>query len=186
MIHPTAEVSDKAKIGKNTKVWNWVQIREGVQVGENCNISKGVYIDSDVKIGNNVKLQNNVSVFHGVEINDGVFVGPHVCFTNDMMPRAINSDGSLKSADDWKVNKTIIKKGASIGANSTIICGVTIGKFALIGAGSVVTKDVPDNGLVYGNPAELKGYVCDCAAKLEEKNSKMICPKCKREYEDLK
>ena len=122
-------------------------------------LSKGVYVDFGVKIGDNVKIQNNVSVYHGVTIEDGVFVGPHVCFTNDKKPRAVNEDGSLKAADDWQVSKTIVKKGASIGANSTILPGITIGKFSLIGAGSVVTKDVPDYGLVYGNPAKLKGSV---------------------------
>ena len=113
MIHKTAEVSEKANIGKDVKIWNWVQVREGARIGENTILSKGVYIDSDVCIGKNVKIQNNVSVFHGVTIKDGVFVGPHVCFTNDKMPRAINLDMGLKSASDWKVSEIVVEEGAS-------------------------------------------------------------------------
>lgn len=169
MIHKTAEVSEKARIGEGTRVWNWVQIREDAVIGKNCIISKGAYIDFGVKIGNNVKIQNNVSVYHGVTIEDGVFVGPHVCFTNDKIPRAVNPDGSLKSASDWKVSECIVGEGAAIGANSTILPGVNIGKWALIGSGSVVTKDVPDFGLVYGNPAKLHGYVCKCGNRINGK-----------------
>lgn len=176
MIHATADVNPKAKIGENAKIWNNAQVRENAEIGENTIISKNVYIDSGVKIGKNVKIQNNVSVFHGVTIQDGVFIGPHVCFTNDKNPRAINPDGTLKSATDWEVSETLIKKGAAIGANSTILPGVTIGQFALIGAGSVVTKDVPDFGLVYGNPAKMHGYVCYCGKKLTTK-----CEKCGKE-----
>jgi len=157
-IHASADVSPKAKIREGTKIWNNSQIREDAEIGENTIISKNVYIDSGVKIGKNCKIQNNVSVYHGVTIEDGVFVGPHVCFTNDMYPRAINPDGSIKSASDWEVSKTLIKKGASIGANSTIL-PVIIGEFALIAAGSVVTKDVPDYALVMGVPARIVGKV---------------------------
>lgn len=167
-IHLTADVSPEAIIGDNTKIWNNVQIREKARIGSDCIIGKNVYIDSGVVVGNKVKVQNNVSIFHGVSVEDGVFLGPHVCFTNDKTPRAINPDGSLKLANDWNVSETIIKKGVSIGANSTILCGITIGRFALIGAGSVVTKNVPAFGLCYGNPAVLKGYVCKCGKKLEE------------------
>jgi acetyltransferase-like isoleucine patch superfamily enzyme len=159
IIHKTAEVSKDARIGKGTSIWNWAQVREGAVIGEGCIISKGVYIDSGVKIGFNVKIQNNVSVYHGVTIEDDVFVGPHVCFTNDKVPRAINPDGSVKSSEDWTVTETLIKEGASIGANATILPGITVGRYAMIGSGSVVTKDVPDFGLVYGNPATLHGKV---------------------------
>ncbi len=185
MIHQTAYVSEEAKIGKNVKIWNWVQIRENAEIGDNSIVSKGVYIDFDVKIGKNVKIQNNVSVYHGVTIEDGVFVGPHVCFTNDKVPRAINPDGSLKTADDWEVSKTTVGYGSSIGANSTILPGVTIGRFAMIGAGAIVTKDVPDYGLVVGAPARLVGYVCECGERLIKKaglpEGVLYCSKCNRE-----
>jgi acetyltransferase-like isoleucine patch superfamily enzyme len=169
-IHTTADVSDKAIVGEGTSIWHQAQVREGEQLGKNCVIGKGVYIDFGVTLGDNVKIQNYVSVYHGVEICDGVFVGPHVCFTNDLLPRAINPDGTLKAADDWALSKTIIKEGAALGANSTIRCGISIGKWALIGSGSVVTNDVPDYGLVWGNPARLQGFVAPNGQRLTEKS----------------
>ncbi|MFH1728851.1 MAG: acyltransferase [Pseudomonadota bacterium] len=175
MIHETAQVSPDAKIGEGTSIWNWCQVRENSVIGKNCTLSKGVYVDFDVIIGDNVKIQNNVSVYHGVVLENGVFAGPHVCFTNDLLPRSINPDGSLKSNDDWVLSKTLVKEGASIGANATIVAGTTIGRFALIGSGSVVTKDVPDHGLAFGNPAKLRGYVCHCGQKLDSENE---CKKC--------
>ena len=187
-IHPTAEVSEKIEIGDGTSIWHHAQVREGVKIGINCIIGKGVYVDAGVPIGNNVKIQNYVSVYHGVKIEDGVFVGPHVCFTNDMRPRAINPDGSLKAVDDWVLSETMIKKGAALGANSTIRCGITIGEWAMVGSGSVVTKDVPAHGLVFGNPAKLHGFVCSCGTELEEESRKGVavtakCHKCSRKVE---
>ncbi len=156
--HPTAEVSPEAQVGAGTHIWMHAQVREYASIGASCNIGKGVYIDTHVTIGSLVKIQNSVSVFEGVTIEDGVFVGPHVCFTNDLIPRAITPDGRLKGANDWQVTPTLVKYGASIGAGSVILCGITIGSFALIGAGSVVTKDVPPHTLVHGNPASHRGY----------------------------
>jgi acetyltransferase-like isoleucine patch superfamily enzyme len=184
-IHPTADVSDDVKIGEGSSVWHQAQVREGVSIGENCIIGKGVYVDAGVKIGDNVKIQNYVSVYHGLTIEDGVFVGPHVCFTNDMRPRAVNPDGSLKAADDWILSETLVKRGAALGANSTIRCGISIGEWAMVGSGSVVTKDVPAHGLVYGNPAQLHGFVCACGEIMEKKsqNDQAVtgeCPKCGR------
>ncbi len=169
--HNTAEVSEKAKIGKGTKIWNHAQVREDTDIGEDCIISKNVYIDFGVKIGSRCKIQNNVSVYHGVTIEDEVFVGPSACFTNDLFPRAT-------IWDDGRVSKTLVKKGVSIGANSTIVCGNTIGENAMVGAGSVVTSDVPPHALVFGNPAKVRGYVCFCGKRLDEKN---YCKDCGKE-----
>jgi acetyltransferase-like isoleucine patch superfamily enzyme len=180
-IHPSAEVSDLAEIGPGTRIWNHCQVRENARLGHNCILSKDVYVDSGVQIGNNVKIQNGISVYHGVTLEDGVFCGPHMVFTNDRQPRAINPDGSLKSADDWALSETRVKMGASIGAGAIIICGITIGKWALVGAGAVVTRDVPDYGLAYGNPARLHGFVSPHGVKMELKaktpeGALMVCP----------
>jgi acetyltransferase-like isoleucine patch superfamily enzyme len=180
-IHATADVSEQAIIGDGTVVWHQAQVREGARIGRDCIIGKGVYIDAGVVIGDNIKIQNYVSVFHGVTLEDGVFVGPHVCFTNDLRPRAINANGSLKAADDWILTKTLVKKGTALGANATIVCGITIGQWAMIGAGSVVTRDVPDFGLVRGNPARLVGFVDPAGRKMfkvkEENNSTIVAAK---------
>jgi UDP-2-acetamido-3-amino-2,3-dideoxy-glucuronate N-acetyltransferase len=156
-VHETADVSPKARIGEGTKIWNNAQVREGAVIGKECIISKNVYVDTGAIIGNRVKIQNNVSVYNGVTLEDGVFVAPHVCFTNDKNPRAINEDGTIKTASDWQILKTVVKYGASIGANATILPGITIGEWAMIGSGSVVTKDVPAYAVVLGNPAKIYG-----------------------------
>jgi acetyltransferase-like isoleucine patch superfamily enzyme len=184
-IHPTAEVSPHAEIGAGTMIWHQAQVREKARLGANCILSKGVYVDIGVTLGNNVKAQNYATIYHGVTIEDGVFLGPHCVFTNDKTPRAINPDGSLKSGDDWELGKTLVKYGAAIGTNATIVCGVTIGRWALVGAGAVVTRDVPDYGLVLGNPAQLKGFVCPCGARLvhqrdEDTTVVAVCVKCQR------
>ncbi|EHR79144.1 acetyltransferase [Thermococcus litoralis DSM 5473] len=160
-VHPTAVVEEGAEIGEGTRIWHFAHVRKGAKIGRNCNIGKDVYIDVGVEIGNNVKIQNGVSVYRGVKVEDDVFLGPHMTFTNDLYPRAFN--------EDWEVVPTLVKKGASIGAHATIVCGVTIGEYAMIGAGAVVTKDVPPFGLVFGNPARLRGFVCYCGRPLREK-----------------
>lgn len=185
-IHPTAEVAESAQIGEGTAIWHHCQIRPEAQIGRNCILGKGVYVDFGVKIGDNVKVQNYVSIYHGVEIEDGVFIGPHVCFTNDNLPRAINPDGTLKSADDWVLGRILVKRGAALGANSTILPKVVIGEWALVGSGSVVSKDVPAYGLVYGNPARLHGFVCPCGQRLVAgtvagEMMRALCPKCSTE-----
>ncbi len=144
-IHSTATIDSRAKIGDGSKIWVNVQIRENATIGDGCNIGKDVYIDRNVKLGKGCKVQNSVSIYDGVTIEDDVFVGPHTCFTNDRLPRAF--------IQDWKITKTFVKNGASIGANSTIVCGITIGEYAMIAAGSVVTRDVEPYTLVMGNPA---------------------------------
>ena len=174
-IHPTAEVSEKANIGDGTKIWNLAQVREDCVIGENCIISKNVYVDTKVVLGNRVKVQNNVNIYHGVEVEDDVFLGPSMTFTNDFYPRAFNAD--------WKITNTYVKRRASIGANATIVCGNTIGEYAMIGSGSVVTKDVPAYALVVGNPAKQIGWVCECGHKLDEN---CVCPECHKEYPGLR
>ncbi len=160
-IHPTANVASDVKIGSGTKVWINSQIRENSKIGTNCIISKDTYIDTNVKIGNNCKIQNSVSVYQGVTIDDDVFIGPNVCFTNDKVPRAFDPE--------WKITPTFVKKGVSIGANATIVCGVTIGEYAMVAAGSVVTKDIEPYSLVMGNPAKHYSYIDKMGNKIEGK-----------------
>lgn len=174
-IHPTAEVDDTAIVGEGTKIWNQAQVRNNAVIGKDCILSKNVYIDEHVKIGDRVKAQNNVNVYHGVTIEDEVFLGPSMTFTNDMYPRACS--------DDWVITETVVKKGASIGANATIRCGIIIGEYATIGSGSVVTKDVPPHALYVGNPAHRIGWVCDCGMKLGEEGT---CSKCGKNFDVVK
>lgn len=164
-IHDTALVEPGAQIGDGSKVWHYCHVRKNASIGSGCILGRGVFVDSGVKVGDHVKIQNYVSVYTGVVVEDGVFIGPHVCFTNDLWPRAVNPDMSLKSADDWEVTPTLIRSGAAVGANSTILCGITVGNWAMVGAGSVVVHDVPDHALVVGNPAHQIGYVCSCGRR---------------------
>lgn len=150
-IHPTAHVDPGAKIGEGSRVWVNVQVREGAEIGVGCILSKDVYVDADVRIGDRCKVQNSVSLYRGVTIGDDVFIGPNAAFTNDRVPRAFNSS--------WTITPTHIENGASIGANATIVCGVKIGEFAMVAAGSVVTKDVPPFTLVMGNPARPRARI---------------------------
>lgn len=180
-IHPTAEVSSEAVIGPGTSIWNQAQVRERARIGAGCVIGKNVYVDFDVVIGDRVKVQNNVSLFHGVTVEEGVFVGPHVCFTNDRVPRAINVDGTPKSDDDWEVGPILVRRGSALGANSTILPGVTIGPWAMVGSGSVVTRDVAAYELVAGNPARRLGSACPCGQPLRDVDGEPFvgpCPRC--------
>lgn len=183
-IHPTADVSPKAELGDGTRVWHEAQVREGAVIGRNCILGKGVYVDFGVQIGDNVKIQNRSSVYHGVQLESGVFVGPHVIFTNDLLPRAVNADGTLKSDADWTEGHILVKEGASLGAGAIIVTGVTIGRWAMVGAGAVVTRDVPDHGLVYGNPARQHGWACRCGHKMaQQEDGTCKCPACGRTLE---
>lgn len=187
-VHPTAEVSTEAVLGDGTRIWHQAQIREGARIGDECIIGKGAYIDFDVTVGHRCKLQNGVYVYHGATIENGVFLGPGVMLLNDRMPRAINPDGALKSDADWRVSQTHIALGASIGGGAIILPGVSVGKWAMIGAGAIVTRNIPDYGLAYGNPARLVGFVCPCGRRLslEQGTDEMVkadCPGCRNEVE---
>lgn len=164
--HPTSEVSAKAVIGPGTRIWHQAQVREGARIGSECILGKGVYVDFDVVIGNRCKLQNGVYVYHGATLEDGVFLGPGVMLLNDKNPRAITPNGALKSDSDWQVSPTHIGYGAGIGASTLILPGVSVGQWAIVGSGSVVTRDIPPYGLAYGNPARLAGFVCPCGQRL--------------------
>ena len=154
-------------MGAGTRIWHQAQVREGVYLGEECILSKGVYVDRDVQIGRRVKLQNYVSVYHGVTVEDGVFLGPYVCLTNDRFPRAVTPMGQLKSDADWELGQTVVREGASLGARSVILPGVEVGRWAMVGAGAVVTRSVPPYGLALGNPARLVGLVCPCGRRAQ-------------------
>ena len=175
-VHESSYIDEPCKIGEGTKIWHFSHIMKNSTIGKNCNIGQNVLVSSDVKLGNNVKVQNNVSIYTGVECEDDVFLGPSMVFTNVINPRsAINRRGTYI--------KTIVKKGSSIGANATIICGNNIGKSSFIGAGSVVTKDVPDYALVIGNPAKQVGWMSEYGQRLNFDNSnKFLCKNSKKYY----
>lgn len=174
-VHESSYIDDNVIIGEGTKIWHFSHVMSGCQIGENCNLGQNVVISPNVKLGNGVKIQNNVSVYTGVTCEAGVFLGPSCVFTNVINPRSF-----IERKSEYK--DTIIKEGASIGANVTIVCGNNIGKFALIGAGAVVTKDVPDYALIVGNPGKQIGYVCKCGERIDFKDKKAICNSCEIEY----
>jgi UDP-2-acetamido-3-amino-2,3-dideoxy-glucuronate N-acetyltransferase len=157
-IHPTAEVHPTAIVPASSKVWNFSQVREGVSIGENCTIGRNVYIGPGVTIGDNCKIQNNALIYEPAVIEDGVFIGPGVVLTNDKHPRAINRDGTIKSAMDWEAVGVTIRRGASVGANSVCVAPVELGEWSAVGANSVVSKAVLANEIVTGNPAKSRGY----------------------------
>lgn len=175
-VHESSYVDEPCQIGTGTKIWHYTHIMERCQIGENCNIGQNVVISPEVILGNNVKIQNNVSVYTGVFCEDDVFLGPSCVFTNVINPRS-----EVSRKNEYKA--TLVKHGASIGANATIVCGHTIGQYAFIGAGAVVTKDVPDYALIVGNPARQQGWVCRCGEKIEFSGGKAYCVCCGRHYE---
>jgi acetyltransferase-like isoleucine patch superfamily enzyme len=183
VIHPTAEIERGAVIGANTRIWHYSQVRAGAVIGSNCNLGHSVYIDTDAVIGDNVKLQNRVSIYRGVTLEDGVFVGPHVSFTNDKHPRSISRDGVVIQEEDWAAEKTLVRYGASIGAGTIVLSGLTIGRWAMVGAGSLVREDVPDHGLVVGVPARLIGYACRCGHRLRHESGSWRCNSCGDSYD---
>lgn len=176
-IHESSYVDEPCSIGANTRIWHFCHVMENAVIGESCNIGQNVVIGAGVIIGNGVKIQNNVSVYSGVTLEDDVFCGPSMVFTNIITPRS-----AIPRNSHEHFKKTWIKKGATIGANATIVCGVTIGQYAFIGAGTVVTKDVPDFALIYGNPGKQQGWACYCGERLTD--SKTIqCTVCQRRYQ---
>lgn len=172
-VHESSYIDEDVKIGEGTKIWHFCHIQRGSYLGENCSLGQNVNISGNVVIGNGVKIQNNVSVYEGVVLEDYVFCGPSMVFTNDLTPRSKYPKGALG------YKKTLVRYGASIGANATIVCGHTIGKWAMIASGAVVTKDVPDYALMAGVPAKQIGWVCECGEVLK---SELICKKCGRYY----
>ena len=173
-VHESSYIDDNVSIGEGTKVWHFCHVHKGADIGENCSLGQNVNVSNNVKIGNGVKIQNNVSVYEGVELEDYVFCGPSMVFTNDLTPRSKYPKGSAG------YKRTLVKYGASIGANATIVCGNTIGEWAMIASGAVVTKDVPAYALMAGVPAKQIGWVCECGLPLKDN---LKCSECKREYE---
>ena len=171
-IHKTAIVDEKAIVGDGTRIWHWCHIMDGSVIGRNCNIGENAFIETGVIIGNNVKVKNNVALYTGFKCEDNVFIGPNAVFTNVANPRSF-----IERKNEFK--ETIVKEGATIGANATIVCGHNIGRYAFVGAGSVVTKEVPDYTMVVGNPAKKYAYVCKYGCKL---NANLVCVGCGNEY----
>jgi UDP-2-acetamido-3-amino-2,3-dideoxy-glucuronate N-acetyltransferase len=173
--HPTAVVGEAAEIGEGTQIWHFSHIMSGAKIGKNCIIGQNVFVSRGAILGNNIKVQNNVSIYDRVVLEDDVFCGPSMVFTNVFNPRSFISRKK-------EFRQTLVKRGATIGANATIVCGNTVGHYAFIGAGSVVTKDVPDYGLVYGNPGKVMGWVCQCAVEITFRNGKAKCEACGKRY----
>jgi UDP-2-acetamido-3-amino-2,3-dideoxy-glucuronate N-acetyltransferase len=182
-IHPSADVSAEAVIGAGTKIWHQAQVREGAVLGKRCIVGKGAYVDRDVRIGDHCKLQNGVYVFHGFNLEEGVFLGPGAMLLNDKHPRAINPDGSPKSDIDWTVSEGVVEYGAAVGGGAVVLPGIRVGRMALVGSGAVVTRDVPERGIVAGNPARLRGYACDCGRPLARRGPRYVCEHDGRTYE---
>ncbi len=179
-VHESAYIDNDVVVGDGTSIWHFSHLLPGTRVGRNCRIGQNVVIGPAVSIGNNVKIQNNVSVYHGVTLEDDVFCGPSMVFTNVAIPR---SSFPRNTAEDFA--PTLVKRGASIGANATILCGCTIGAYAMVGAGAVVTKSVAAFALVYGNPARQHGWGCECGVKLEFANDHAQCAQCSRRYRQV-
>lgn len=175
-VHESSYVDEPCEIGEGTKIWHFSHIMKNSKIGKGCNIGQNVVISPGVILGDNVRVQNNVSVYTGVICEDDTFLGPSCVFTNVINPRSF-----IERKDEYK--ETIVKKGASIGANATVVCGNEIGRYAFIGAGAVVTKDIPNYALVVGNPAKIIGYVCECGNRLEEHVERFKCYTCNKEYE---
>jgi UDP-2-acetamido-3-amino-2,3-dideoxy-glucuronate N-acetyltransferase len=175
-IHPSADISDGVRIGSRSQIWDLVRIREESTIGVDCILGRGVYIDTGVTIGDRVKIQNDALVYHGTTVEAGVFIGPGAILTNDRFPRSVTVDGRLARAADWTVSQIRLSEGCSIGAGAVIVAGCDVGRYATVGAGTVVTRSVPDHALVAGNPGALLGWVCRCGQRLVEPDGSRAGP----------
>jgi UDP-2-acetamido-3-amino-2,3-dideoxy-glucuronate N-acetyltransferase len=174
-IHPTADVEEDVVIGSRTRIWARCHLRRGVRIGEDCILGEGVLLDLGVRIGSRCKIQSDALVYHGALVEDGVFIGPAACLTNDRYPRAVTSEGRLKSDADWEVAGVTLRRGCSIGAHATLVSGIVVGPWAVVGAGSVVTRDVPGHAVVIGNPARQRGWACRCGHPLSTGDLACAC-----------
>jgi len=192
-VHASADLEADVSVGPGTSIWHRAQIRTGARIGSECIIGRDAFIDEGVSLGDRVKVQNGALVYHGVTVEDGVFIGPGAILTNDRFPRAITSTGELARGDDWAVSPITIHNGASVGAGAIVVAGTDVGSFALVGAGAVVTRTVPDYALVVGNPARRIGWMCACGARLTDAHGdparaqfsagdEALCPSCERRY----
>ncbi|MGZ4140545.1 MAG: acyltransferase [Actinomycetota bacterium] len=182
-VHETAVVEKGAVVGPGSSVWHHAQIRSNAQVGSECVIGKGVYIGAGVRVGDRCKIQNYALVFEGAEVADGVFIGPGAQLANDRFPRAITPDGVLKGSEDWTLGRVRVDEGASIGAGAIVVPDARVGRWSMVGSGSVVTKDVAPHELVVGNPARAIGYVCMCGHRLAHVGTSWLCKTCGRSYD---
>ncbi len=192
-VHASAELEAGVSVGARSSIWNRAVLRAGASLGDECIVGRDAFIDEGVRLGDRVKVQNGALVYHGVTVGNGVFIGPGAILTNDRYPRAVTAEGELARADDWTVSPVELQDGCSIGAGAIVVAGTTIGRFATVGAGAVVTRDVPDFALVAGNPARRLGWVCGCGTRLHDAaganagpdatpNAPLACPRCRRGY----
>ncbi len=195
-VHPTADLEADVAVGAGTSIWHRAQVRIGARIGAGCVIGRDAFIDEGVEIGDRVKIQNGALIYHGVTVEDGVFIGPGAILTNDRYPRAITSSGDLVRAADWTVSPIRLRHGCSVGAGAVIVAGTEVGAFATVGAGAIVTRNVPGHALVVGNPARRIGWMCACGVRLVDgdgvpaaanppqyaTNKEFHCPSCGRTY----
>jgi UDP-2-acetamido-3-amino-2,3-dideoxy-glucuronate N-acetyltransferase len=195
-VHPSADLEPGVSVGPGTAIWQRAQVRRGARIGSECVIGRDVFVDVQVTIGDRVKIQNGAFLYHGLSVEDGVFIGPGAILTNDRFPRAITATGDIAGDDDWTVAPILLRHGCSVGAGAVIVAGVEVGTYAMVGAGAVVTRDVPGHAMIAGNPARRIGWVCICGHRLKDStghdapaqreryaiDTKLVCESCGRQY----